>query len=329
MSIERYLLLDANLLAGYYAPQTLTCQNAAETRERIAAIVESVRKGCSPHLRLLVPEICVAETQTVLSKHANPKWKGAKLKKDDPQSIHGKSYSALQKRMTGDLHSGSLIESIPLQRYHVLSKHLITPIDHHTHIKPGHKGQRPRELGGTDQLICGMAFWLHRFLGTGRLVVITADYRMAKVLEKARKLKVGQIENWGIQDAADRAFGFAVAGGDFPPVMYLPTTKDAHLRMWLGSWPMPMKKVQPAGAGLPPTKKHIATLLGLYQAMGINRDRLPYTKDIKRLTQQFNDATGRQFTEHDLWPVLVGRLKQGGGAIKKTTAPTAARVTAV
>lgn len=69
-----FLLLDANILTGFYAPETLS-KHAAGAGPRIRTIIDSVRKGCTTDLRLLVPEICVAEAQTVLSKHANPKWK--------------------------------------------------------------------------------------------------------------------------------------------------------------------------------------------------------------------------------------------------------------
>jgi hypothetical protein len=322
MTVERYLLLDANLLAGYSAPQTLTCDNAEETRSRIETVVESIRCGCSPHLRLLVPEICVAETQTVLSKHANPKWKGAVRKKDDTKSIHGKSYASLQEKMTADLHGGNLIESIPLQRYHVLAKHLITPIDHQTHIMPRQKGQRPRELGGTDQLICGMAFWLHRFLGPERLVVVTADYRMAKVLEKARKLKASQLENWGVQEAAKRAFDATVTHDAFPPVLYLPTATEKQLRASLNAWPLPLKKSKVAPSAAPPTKEQIETLVDLYKAIGIGRDNLPYSPQLRELARQFADATGRQLCDKQLWEVLIKRLKAGDGKTKPAKGAT-------
>ena len=322
MTVERYLLLDANLLAGYYAPQTLTCDNAEETRSRIETVVESIRCGCSPHLRLLVPEICVAETQTVLSKHANPKWKGAVRKKDDTKSIHGKSYASLQEKMTADLHGGNLIESIPLQRYHLLAKHLITPIDHQTHIMPRQRGQRPRELGGTDQLICGMAFWLHRFLGPERMVVITADYRMARVLEKARKLKASQLENWGVQEAAKQAFAATVSHASFPHVIYLPKATAKQLQAWFGCWPLPLKKARAAPSEEPPTKQHIETMVALYKAMGTGRDKLPYSPKLRELARQFADATGRHLSDKQFWEVLIKRLKAGDGKTKPTKEAT-------
>ena len=122
-----------------------------------------------------------------MSVTPNPNWKG-KTKKEDSQSIHGKKYKTIVKQLRADLHGGRLIESIPLQRYHVLAKHLITPIDHHLHLKHQDGKSVVKELGGTDQLICGMAVWLAKLLGRDKLIVVTTDYRLMKVMDKARKV---------------------------------------------------------------------------------------------------------------------------------------------
>ena len=201
-----YLLLDANVLAGYYAPQTFTKQTAPAAA-RIANIVGSVRAECSPHIRLLTPEVCVAEAQTVLSKHANPKWKGPRRKRDDDKAIHGTAYKSIRKNMTKDLHGGRLIESIPLQRYHVLAKHLVSPVDHRTHLRHPSGKSMGNDLGGTDQLICGMAIWLNRFLGKDRLALLTTDYRMWKVMEKAKKVSHRQAQSWGLVETAEQRIG--------------------------------------------------------------------------------------------------------------------------
>ena len=311
---ERYILLDANVLAGYYAPQTFN-KSSQPAEEKIQNLIDSVRNGCSPHIRLLTPEICVSEVQTVLSKHTRSKWKGKGRKGDDPQAIHGKSYKTIVNKMRMDLHGGNLIESIPLARYHVLAKHLITPVDHHLHLKSKDGKQALKELGGTDQLICGMAIWLTRFLGQDRLYVFTADYRLAKVLEKAKKLKDKQIDSWGIRDVAEKNIGFTWTRTCLPNGIYLPSATEKQLRGIFGSWPLPTNKKSKLKATKKIRSTEIEKLLSLYKAIGIGRDRLPYTQHMTLLTTQFNDATGRELTESEVWKHLIGRLKKGGGKL--------------
>lgn len=308
-----YLLLDANVFSGYYAPQTLT-KSGESAGPRIENIIESVRKDCSPELKLLVPEICVAEAQTVLSKHANPKWKGKK-KCEDPQSIHGKTYKTIVKKMRADLHGGSLIESIPLQRYHVLAKHFITPIDHCLHIKKEDGTGRVNELGGTD-LICGMAIWLGRIFGSERLVILTVDYRLTKVMDRARRINEKQAKRFGLLDVA-RDIGCGWSSDMYPRVVHLAKATEPSLRKLFGSWPLSTAKKKTRVTARDVTEADIDLLLTRYRAIGIGRDRLPYTPQMTNLTRQFNEATGHSYTEAAVWTLLIGRLKRGSGSVKE------------
>jgi hypothetical protein len=292
-------------------------KNTRFAGHRIVNIIESVRNGCSPHLKLLVPEICVAEAQTVLSKHANPKWKGPgrRRKKDDPQSIHGKTYKSIVQRLRMDLHGGRLIESVPLQRYHVLAKHLITPIDHQLQLRKQDGKGYVKELGGTDQLICGMAIWLTRFLGQPRIVLLTTDYRLGKVMERARRVKATQAKAWGLIDVATD-IGFEWCPGIYPRTVHLERASDESLRGLFGSWPLPLEKRRPRDRSRDVTKDDIELLMQRYRAIGVGRDWLPYSTQMMALAKQFNDATGHSLTEGEIWRLLIDRLKRGGGRLQ-------------
>ena len=65
-----------------------------------------------------------------------------------------------------------------------------------------------------------MAIWLTKLFGRGRLVVLTTDYRMVKVLEKARKVTAAQAKKWGIMDVADD-IGFAWNPDIYPRAVHL------------------------------------------------------------------------------------------------------------
>lgn len=313
---EKYILLDANLLAGYYAPQTFNKYSEPAT-EKITNLIDTVRAGCAPHIRLLTPEICVSEAQTVLSKHANRKWKGPTPKNKDSEAIHGKIYKSIVEKMRSDLHGGRVIESIPLARYHVLAKHLITPVDHDLHLKQ-RDGKKPvKEMGATDQLICGMAIWLTRLLGQERLHVFTADYRMHRVLERARKGTARQVAKWGIADVAENSIGFQWKSAFFPAHVYLPQATENQLRGILGSWPIPTRKRKPLLNPRSITDADIEKMLQLYKAIGVGRDRLPYSPEMLHLKRQFNESTGHSLDEPEVWYYLLTRLKKGGGSVHR------------
>jgi hypothetical protein len=258
----------------------------------------------------------VAETQTVLSKHANPKWKGRESKKDDRQAIHLKAYKGIVKKMRDDLHGGHIIESIPLQRYHVLAKHFITPIDHRLHIKKEDGTGHTNELGGTDQLVCGMAIWLARLFGSNRIAVLTVDYRLNKVLDRARKITDIQARNWGLLDRAED-IGCQWNREIYPLSFHLAKASEESLRKFFGTWPLPVKTKKPNKASRQVRKSEIDQLVDLYKAMGIGRDRLPYSTHMSSLTKQFNAATGHSLEEAEVWRILVDRLKRGGGKVLK------------
>ena len=309
---QLYLLLDANVFAGYYAPQTFT-KNTLDAGDRIQTIIDSVRKGCSPQIKLLVPEICVAEAQTVLSKHANSKWKG-KRKRDDKQAIHGRTYQGIVKKMRSDLHGGNLIESVPLQRYHVLAKHLVTPIDHHLHLKQQGNNNVVKELGGTDQLICGTAARLTPLLGAETLVFITTDYRLMKGLEKAQKVTEKRATAWGVIDVA-KDIGIQWNVSIYPQAIHLSRISESKLRDLFGSWPLPLIKKKPRQRPRDVREDEIEELVDRYRAIGIGRDRLPYSPQMTALTQQFNKATGHSMSEGEVWTLLIARLKRGSGRL--------------
>ena len=260
----------------------------------------------------------MAEAQTVLSKYCIRKWKGRKPKRDDPQAIHGRRYSTLVGQMRDDLHGGRLIESVPLARYHVLAKKLITPIDHHLPIRKKGGNGFMNELGGTDQLICGTAIWLSRFLGPSRFCVVTADYRLHKVLTRARTVTSAQARHWRLDDFARDSFGWTWNREIMPRSIYLPTSTETQLRSVFNAWPLPTKKRKTLRTRTKVGRKDIEALVMLYKNMSITRDRLPYSDHIKQLCQQLQHTTGLTIGEQELWALLLSRLKKGGGRLHKT-----------
>lgn len=309
MKPKVYILLDSCLLAGYYAPQTLSDRYPIAT-ERIKILIDSVKNGCSPHIRLITPEICVAETQSVLSKHAHSGW-NKKPKRDNQKAIHGKSYNSLRNEMRNDLHGGRHIESIPLQRYHVLAKHLVTAVDHSLHLRTKNQRYPVQALGGMDQIITGVSVWLNRFLGKGRLVVMSTDYRLIKVFEKCQKLDNTKAKKLGILDVA-KDIGIEWSSSIYPDSIHLDSVSEKRLRLVLGAWELPTRRRSSKTKERKTfTASDLEELVAIYTSLGIGRDKLPYTDKMTLLTNNFNSSTGHKFSEAEVWTHLLRKLKQG------------------
>ena len=308
----RYVLLDANVIAGYYFPQTL--QNCPVAAKRIKVIIDSVKKGNCHDIKLLAPNICVAEAFTVMSKRAITQW-ADKPKKEISGSIDLRTYKKKRKEFADDIHHSNVIESVELQRYHVLAKHFISPVDHKTVLKD-HSGKPLPELGGTDQLIGGMGIWLSRFLGKERFVILTTDYRLAKILKKAKNLNTERARKLGLYEIA-KEIEMNWWGPDvYPNIIDIERDSDNDLRKFFGIWSLLTKKPRPIRKRKP-TSKDINCLLELYRKIGIARDKLPYTSHMSQLRDSFVKATGLPFSEGEIWNLLISRLKKGGGGLRK------------
>jgi hypothetical protein len=65
---SRFVLLDANVVAGYYLPESLDWKRA---RPRIKELIDSVRAEASPEVFLYIPSICIAEVFGVFHKYTH------------------------------------------------------------------------------------------------------------------------------------------------------------------------------------------------------------------------------------------------------------------
>lgn len=119
-----YILLDANVTAGYYLPHTLEYLKAAS---RVENLFDSVRSKGSDHF-LYLPNFCVAEVFSVFAKHSYGNW-NQQVKKKGGQ-IDSRVYESICKQFEKDIHNGKLIYHLELSRYYVLAIDLVAPVDH-------------------------------------------------------------------------------------------------------------------------------------------------------------------------------------------------------
>jgi len=229
-----YLLLDANVTAGYYLPKSL---KSARARERIEQILFSVRSGGSDHF-LYIPNFCIAEVFGVFMKYSFGKW-NRHVKTRGP--IHTKIYNSLVKQFQEDIHNGKFISQYELSRYHVLGINLIGPVDHYYQYNRKKKDVRP--MGTFDQLIISMGIQLVKIHGEENVVIITSDSRLADIAGICkRKIPARTIHDLKL-DRTEEITGFKFKPSIFPKCLNLKTATKSELTDVFGHWPLEIDEV--------------------------------------------------------------------------------------
>jgi hypothetical protein len=152
-----YILLDANVTAGYYLPRSL---NSRRVAERIEILFDSVRSGATKHF-FYIPNFCVAEVFSVFMKYAYGHWNRQVRKAGG--TIDKRIYERLIRQFQNDIHNGRFLYHYELSRYHVLGINLVAPVDHYfkfTH----HPKSTP--MGTFDHLIISMGIHLAHIHGS-------------------------------------------------------------------------------------------------------------------------------------------------------------------
>src|SRR3989304_10364101 len=116
-----YILLDANVTAGYYLKRSI---NSIKAFERITNIFNSVRSGGTNHF-FYIPNFCIAEVFNVFMKHAYSRWNNHLKKKG---TIDKRIYEKLVHQFEADIHNGRFLYQYELSRYHILAINLVAPI---------------------------------------------------------------------------------------------------------------------------------------------------------------------------------------------------------
>lgn len=234
---RKYILLDANVVAGYYLPRSL---DSVRARGRIENILDSVRTGESDCF-LYIPNFCIAETFSVFMKHGFGKW-NRHVKKAGGK-IDRRVYERLVNQFQGDIHNGRFINQYELSRYHVLGINLVAPIDHHFQISRGKKNHRP--MGTFDHLIISMGIQLAHVHGPENVVIVTADSRLTDVLDKCRTGLTPSVIRKLKLHIAERVTGRPFDRSRYPQYANLKDASKAELKAVFGSWPLAVGKVPP------------------------------------------------------------------------------------
>ena len=228
-----YLLLDANVAAGYYLPRSLDSRRA---RSRIQMILDSTRSQASTNV-LYIPNFCIAEVFSVFAKHAFGKWNRHVKKKKG--TIDKRVYRSLVRQFGSDIHNGAFLNQYELSRYHILGIDLVAPVDHHYQISRGTK--RNHSPAGTfDHLIISMGIQLAHLHGPTNVAIVTADRRIGRILDRCRNGIPARVVQKLKLDRAHEVTGRPFSPSIFPQCLELSTCRNADLAALLGPWPLPI-----------------------------------------------------------------------------------------
>ncbi len=229
-----YILLDANVTAGYYLPHTLDYVKAAD---RIEILFNSIRSKGSDHF-LYLPNLCVAEVFSTFAKHSYGKW-NQQVKKKSGQ-IDSRVYESICNQFEKDIHNGKLIYHYELSRYHVLAIDLVAPADHY--FKMDRKKKWVNPAGTFDQLIVAMGVHLAHIHGQTNVCIVTTDNRLVNLVKKCRAdIPDETVKSLKLNKAKEIA-GKKFSKELFPRALHLGRCSDKELKEVFGNWPLLVKR---------------------------------------------------------------------------------------
>lgn len=310
----KFILLDANIVAGYYLPESLDWIRA---RDRITSIVDAVRKQGTPEICIYIPEPCIAEVLTVFDRYRFATW-DKRVRKRLPHRIDGSRYKKIQSQFMTDLHTGPLLQPVSLNMYHILAAKLISSVDanyeYYRYRKNSKKVQK-KMMSAADHTIIGIGIYLSRIHGRDNFAILTADHRLADILTKATSIRKGTAGKLGLDNSA-KQLGMEFKPQIYPRVINLAKATKKELQDFFGLWPLPLKPVARESI----TKLNLndcRILAELRRRSGVPRDRLPYTDSFEKICREFERIKGRAVDRNVAWLGIL-RVEKKGSKQKNT-----------
>lgn len=221
------MLLDANVIAGYYLPQATTPRIHQRMHELCKAM-RTVGRAEKPFV-LFVPNFCVAEVFNVFRKYRFGKW-NPKVKKTGG-AISKEKYEKIYSQFQRDIHKGRLFYHYELSRYHLLNTALISPIDQHYAYERqrGREKPNPSPMSTLDLLIVGIGIELVRLHGNDSVFMLTDDDRIWQIVKRAGAMRENTVKRLGLNSASNLV-GRRFSPKLFPKVVHLRKTSQAEFK---------------------------------------------------------------------------------------------------
>lgn len=313
---RKFLLLDANVVAGYYLPEALSSTKA---RDPIKIIIESVSNLGRPDIFLYIPSLCIPEVFSVFAKYHLATWDNH-IKKVLPRGLTKNKYQKIRKQFRDDIRNGALLQPVELTQYHIQATNLISPVDanfEHYRTRSNKKKRRPKKMmGAADHTIIGMGIQLSKIHGRDNFAIVTADNRLADILTKATSVNRNTAKRIGLIETANE-LDLDYGPNIYPDVINLAKITKGELAAFFQAWPLPASP--PTGKPLSKLTLSDAKLLSdLRKKRHIGRDRLPYTQDFEIICHEFERLKGHLVDRHAVWTTLSNYEKNPKKKKKKS-----------
>ncbi len=292
---KKFVLLDANLIAGYYLPESLDWKRS---RERIKNLFESVMNNSNNDIMLYTPSVCIPEVMSVFSTYRWATW-SRKVQKKFPKGISAKRYAGISEKLQGDIQNNFPLRVVPLKDSHLVNAQFIQRIDAYFEHYRG-KRKNKKMMSAVDHIIISMAIELSEIHSRGKFILLTADKRMADITNRAIAMK----------NSTKKKLGIKMHKYAFPKVCHLSKISVKELQSFFGCWPLPNKAF--SGKPLLQFNAEDGKVLSIIrQRLNVTRDKLPYTKEFEILIQEFQKYKGQKVDRNAAWLALLRHEKKG------------------
>lgn len=323
-----HVVLDASVVLPWLLPKSVSSDKLLE---RARMLINSRIEHHWPSIRLYVPGIVAAETQSILDRYRLCTWSNP-LKKDPARRATKAEYSKARSKfeaLVGSRH----IERIDHAADHVWATRLISPVNARYQFRRQRSaedaavsGKRPipQPMGAADCLIIGTAVSLGIAVGSQNVVVATADTRMSDVMRKIRRLKQKAVDELELDRYADR-IGVRWEDNLFPRCINLRNATEQQLASAFQGWPLHMGKWHLVRDETDLTIQNQRELIRIYkehkERTGLGVDRLPYSRELDAMRIRMVCLTGRLVSNNLIYS-LLSKWRKAGMFTDKTSSPS-------
>ena len=226
---KHHVLIDACVAAAFFAEKT-TRSKKLRTRAM------SLFKGGSESFEtnLLIPNFCIAEVFSVFEKYRWGRTWNRHVSKAN--SLTKREFQAARKGFGEAVHNGSRVNQCELNRYHILSVDLISPVNNAYRIKRDRARKQNVVPAQTyDMLIVAMGIWLQKQLGKPNFTIVTGDDRIAAVVKRARSVTLNKTLRAHLESIASR-LGLRYGADLYPEVISFAKATQGQLRERFPNW---------------------------------------------------------------------------------------------
>jgi len=316
---DRFVLLDANLVAGYYLPESLSLVSA---RPYIKTLIDSVRNEGAPEILLYIPELCIPEVFAVFAKYRFATWDRS-VQRNLSMNLKKSGYEAILNLFQNDIRNNSFLNRVELNNYHILATHLISRVDanfEYYRRRQTRKATRPkRMMGAADHSIIGIGINLAKIHGRENFAICTTDHRFADILNRATSVRLNTAKKLGLLETA-KELGLEYNKHIYPRVINFAKTTKKELQSFFRAWPLSTQ---------PTIRKPLVKLsstdcelfVELRKKSGVGRDSLPYTDTFESICREFEVIRGQAVNRNAAW-MAIGRIEKKGRRKKKQKSST-------